>query len=121
MIIAIVLSAVTAMTVNAVSRSWVSVFGNTEEIANAAEAPQIATAPAVKMPNGRLKPAARALNTPNRMVSVTAPITMITEVVPSFMISPMVICAPRSPTATRRMRLEANSMPATHAPSCERK
>ena len=50
------------MTVKAVSRSWVSAFGNTDEIASAAEAPQIATAPAVKMPNGRLKPAARALS-----------------------------------------------------------
>ena len=90
-------------------------------MASAAEAPQIATAPDVRIPNGRLKPTARAPTAPNKMVSVTAAMTMITGVGPSFMISEMVICAPSSPTATRRMRLEANSMPATQGPSCDRK
>ena len=91
------LSAVTPITVNTVSRSWFSPLGKTEEIASAAEAPQIATAPAVRMPNGRLIPATRAPTTPNRMVSVTAAITMITGVGPSFMISEIVICAPSNP------------------------
>ena len=44
-------------------------------LASAADAPQIATAPAVKIPNGRLKPATRAPSTPNRMVAVTATMT----------------------------------------------
>ncbi len=109
------------MTVKTVSRSWFSPFGSTEEIASAADAPQIATAPAVRIPNGRLKPATRAPSTPNRMVAVTATMTRITGVGPSFMISEIVICAPSSPTAMRRMCLDANSMPATQGPSWERK
>ena len=109
------------MTVNTVSRSWCSLLGRTEEMASAADAPQIATAPAVKIPNGRPSPAARAPTIPNRMVSVTAETTMTTGMGPSFMISEIVICAPNSPTATRSTRLDAISMPAAHTPSCERK
>ncbi len=118
---AIVLNAVTPITVKTVSRSWFSPFGSTDEIASAAEAPQIATAPAVKIPNGRLRPMMRAASTPNRMVRITAPITVTTGAAPSFMISAIVICAPSSPTATRRMLLEANPMPAMQRPSCDKK
>ncbi len=114
-------SVVTPMTVNTVSRSWLSPFGSTDEMASAAEAPQIATAPAVSRPNGRLRPKARAPTTPKPIVSSTATMTITTGVMPRCMISPMVIWAPSSPTAILRMRLEASSMPAMQRPSCDRK
>ncbi|MNF79894.1 hypothetical protein D3C84_621240 [compost metagenome] len=52
-IIAMVESAETPMTVNNVARSFCGWLGSAAASANAAEAPQIAVAPPVSMPNKR--------------------------------------------------------------------
>jgi hypothetical protein len=64
----------------------VLVFGQGAEIASAADDPEIGTAPAVKIPKGRLMPMIRAPTAPNRL-KVTAAITITNGVGPSFMIT----------------------------------
>ena len=55
---------VTVTTVTIVAFSVSRLFGNTLEIASAADAPQIPTEPPLIMPNARVLPNARASNKP---------------------------------------------------------
>src|SRR5690606_29703935 len=69
-IMAMVESADTPMTVNKVAFSFCGWLGSAAESANAAEAPQIAVAPPVSMPNKRWKPISLATTTDTEMVTI---------------------------------------------------
>lgn len=113
----------TAITVKMVSRSWFgSVFGSTEAIASAAEAPQIATAPPASSPKGSDRPDSRASTTPPAMVSTTPARMTNTTSNPAAAICWTVIPSPSSATPKRSSRREANSMPGSvGAPGSARK
>nr|WP_206673077.1 hypothetical protein [Sneathiella chungangensis] len=105
-IIANVLRAVTAMTVKIVSLSLLFDFGNTAEIAKAAEAPQMATAPPVKVPKRRRRPRSLERRIPTRMVAPTPLIINPTGAQPRETISLKVSRIPSSATPKRNMVLE---------------
>ena len=69
---AIVDSVLTLMTTNKVARSFCGWGGNAVAMANAAEAPQMATEPPDKKPKKVLKPIHLAITMPSTMVQVTA-------------------------------------------------
>ena len=98
MIMATVLRAVTEITVNIVFRSEFSFFGRTEEIARAADAPQIATAPPVNMPSRQPRPSKRDKAKPINIVRKTAAITMPITPMPNDIICSNVILRPRRAT-----------------------
>ena len=75
--------AVTPTTVRSVSRSRVGDGGRTDEIASAAEAPQIATAPAVSTPNSGLSFRNRDSTQPAVIVKATPSVTTSTTLPPS--------------------------------------
>ena len=64
---------VTPTTVRVVSRSRVGEGGRTDDRASAAEAPQMATAPPVRMPKSGFSLKARDRPQPARMVTITPP------------------------------------------------
>ena len=68
---ATVLMIVTEITVSRVSRSLSSCFGKTAAMAKAAEAPQMATAPPVRIPCSRRKPSALERCAPATMAATT--------------------------------------------------
>ena len=109
------------MTVNRVSRSEFSVFGSTEEIARAADAPQIATAPPVRMPKSHLRPNSRASSRPAPMVIATHATTSMMGPVPSAKICDSVTRTPSRATPTRSSRLDVKLIPGTQRPSTARK
>ena len=116
-IIAAVDSTVTPATVKISSRSDFSSRGSTAAIAIAAEAPQMAVAPPVRMPRRRDKPSSRAATMPNAIVTAIAATIMPPWYHPSAPICSTVIRAPSSATPSRRMRLAAKSTPGLATPS----
>ncbi|MNL09277.1 hypothetical protein D3C87_1300320 [compost metagenome] len=102
---------VTLTTVSKVSRSLFSCLGSTAEIARAADAPQMATAPPVNTPKSARTPNRRALSQPTTMVAVTANTAASTVSQPSEPICSSVIRAPNSETPMRNRAREANSIP----------
>ena len=116
-----VLSAVTPMIVKAVSRSWVRLRGRTAAIAAAAEAPQMATAPAVNTPKRRCMPVRDAQIRPKRMVRVTAQATPSMVCQPSPAICSNVMRPPRSATPMRRMERADSATPGAKRDSAEMK
>jgi hypothetical protein len=113
-----VLSVVTPITVKMVSRSLMpfSPRGSTEEMASAAEAPQMPTEPPVRIPKSRLKPRRRASKAPNRMVSVTPHTVSTSGLGPSLKTSSTVMRAPRRATPIPRMVREEKATPGMHRP-----
>ena len=71
------------MTVNSVLRSENSFFGKTEAIANAAEAPQIATAPPVSTPRRQPRFINRAMIGPDRKVKTMPTMTITATLHPA--------------------------------------
>ena len=118
---ATVLSVVTAITTNSVSRCDVLPGGSTVLMATAAEAPQMATEPPVRAPNQRLKPNALAIRTPKARVDSTARHTPKTVCQPSMRTSPMAILRPSSATPMRSTVPAENSTPGRQAGCSRRK
>ena len=116
-----VLSAVTPMIVKAVSRSCVRLRGRTAAIAAAAEAPQIATAPAVSTPKRRCILANGAQTRPNTIVSVTAAATPIIVCQPRPAICSKVMRPPRRATPMRRIERDDRPTPGAKRDSAEMK
>ena len=92
---------VTPMTASSVKRSLSLVCGNTDDMASAADAPQMATAPPVSKPCSRVAPSQRASSTPIKMVSATAAATVKAVSIPSLATCPNVMRAPSSATPQR--------------------
>jgi len=90
-------------------------------MASAADAPQIATAPPVSVPNALPSLRTRAARIPQRIVSVTVTTTSAIVPQPSAATCEMVMRNPRSATPMRRTLLDASWMPGRHLPSSARK
>ncbi|MCY1185982.1 hypothetical protein D9M73_268090 [compost metagenome] len=114
-------SAETPITVNSVARSFCGWLGKAAANARAAEAPQIAVAPPVSMPNTRWKPMALAATIETRMVTTTRLTTSTTGFQPSAAICSRVMRMPSSATPMRSTVRAVNSIPALHVPSPARK
>ena len=93
----------------------------TAAIAAAAEAPQIATAPAVKTPNRRRRPVKEAQISPNTMVRVTAHATPSIVRNPRPIICSNVMRAPSKATPIRRMERDDSPTPGAKRDSAEMK
>ncbi|MNE37078.1 hypothetical protein D3C80_1309160 [compost metagenome] len=114
-------SADTPITVNRVARSFCGWLGSAAASASAAEAPQMAVAPPVSMPNRRWKPSALAATTDTLMVTATRITTSATGFQPSPAICSRVMRMPSRATPMRSTVRAVNSMPALHLPSADRK
>jgi len=108
---AMVDSVVTATMVNSTSRSDLSLPGITAASASAAEAPQIATAPPVRMANRQPRENSFAQRKPKPMVSAIRPATVINPEAPMLVMSPSVMRAPKSTMPSRSSDLEAKTTP----------
>ena len=86
-------------------------FGNTVEIAAAAETPHTATAPPDNTPNTFDKPKIRANSTPKIIVKNILPITIKGGVIPSETISEKAIRTPSKPTHKRNNSREQKLTP----------
>ena len=118
---AIVDSTVTPKTVKIRRCSLRSSFGNIALMAIAAEAPQIATAPAVSKPNRQPWPKNRATQSPNKIVARTPSTTSPINCGPNPVIRSALIRTPKSATPTRNNVLPVKLIPATVLPSSPRK
>ncbi|MDT4881218.1 hypothetical protein FQZ97_1170520 [compost metagenome] len=103
------------------ARSFCGWLGSAAASARAAEAPQIAVAPPVSMPNRRWKPRALAATTETRMVTTTRVTTSATGFQPRPAICSRVMRMPSRATPMRSTVRAVNSMPALHWPSPARK
>jgi len=106
-----VLNVVTPTTVRIVWRSESLLLPSTEAIASAAEAPQIATAPADNIAKSRGSFSMRAMTVPIASVMMTPPTTIPAVSIPRLSTSPHVILAPSSATPNRRILLELKRIP----------
>ena len=80
-------------------------------MANAAEAPHIATAPAERIENCGLNPNSRLIKYPTLNVVKTPDTTITTVSMPSEPISPNVMRTPSNTTPIRRTVFEQNTIP----------
>jgi len=112
---------VTAITVNSVLRSVLSLDGITAAMASAAEAPQIATAPPVSSANRHCRPNSGATTNPVPMVSATSAASNPAPNRPICARSSNAMRRPSRPTPSRSTVLAQNSTPARHGPlSCRK-
>jgi hypothetical protein len=118
---AMVESVVTTTTARITSRSLSLVFGRTEAMASAADAPQTPTEPPERRPNSRLRPSSRASSAPTIRVVAMPTTTMPIGTTPSAAICSTVIRAPSRATPVLSTAFEANSIPGMQRPSSCRK
>jgi hypothetical protein len=107
--------------VKSVARSFNGWAGSAAARASAAEAPQIAVAPPLSRPNSDWKPISLASSIDTLIVRTTETTTIPTGPQPSSAIWPTVMRKPSSATPKRSTWRAANSMPAAHGPSPDRK
>lgn len=110
-IIATVDSAVTLTIVINNCFSECSDFGSTDEIANAADAPQIETAPAVRMEKCLSSPSARPTKTPIAIVASSPKTTTKTACHPSAVTTSTLIRAPSNIMPNFKIVPAENSIP----------
>lgn len=116
-----VLRVVTPITTSKVSSSRSLYDGKIEEIAKAAEAPQIATANPDRTPNLRFYFSILAINTPNKIVQATVANIPIIDAYPSSITFANIIRSPRRATPTRNTVRDINSTPLLQRSSSEKK
>ena len=108
---AVVDSTVTPTTASRVKRSFSLVWGSTEEIAMAAEAPQMPTEPPDKMPSSIGRPSQRASSNPVPIVRATASTSTMPTLMPRCDTWPSVMRIPSSATPIRSTVLAQKVMP----------
>ena len=121
MIIAIVDKMVTPTTVNTSLSSDLSSFGRIAAIAKAADAPQIATAPAERKAKRPRKPKNREAANPNPIVNGTINTTIATIGQPSSLIIPKLIRSPNNATPNRNNVFDVYEIPGPQLGSSTRK
>ena len=104
-------STVTPTTASRVKRSLSLVCGSTDEMASAAEAPQIATAPPESKPSSRGRFIHLASSRPAAIVSTTASTIASADQGPSLATWLKVMRAPRRATPIRKRIRPQKSMP----------
>ena len=108
---AVVDSTVTPTTASSVKRSFSFVCGSTEEMAMAADAPQMPTEPPDRMPSSIGRLSQRASSKPEPIVRATASTSITPTLMPSCETWPRVMRMPSSATPTRSTVLAQKLMP----------